>query len=136
VSTDTITNADVAVVRAGFDALAHGDVPAFAGMFAADATWNHRNQDRFGGIHDGVDGILAWLGESAQLTAGTLRVVPEAFLGDGQGRVGVLLRVQANRPDGRSFDDAQMVLFTLDGDRVRSVDQYVGDPAAVAAFWA
>jgi hypothetical protein len=29
-----------------------------------------------------------------------------------------------------------MLLFALDGDRVRSVDQFVGDPAAVTAFWA
>jgi hypothetical protein len=27
-------------------------------------------------------------------------------------------------------------LVTLDGGRVRSIDQFVGDPAAVAAFWA
>jgi hypothetical protein len=39
-------------------------------------------------------------------------------------------------PDGRSFDDQQILLFTLDGPRVRSVDQFVGDPPAVTAFWA
>jgi hypothetical protein len=39
-------------------------------------------------------------------------------------------------PDGRSFDTPQIVLFTLDGGRVRSIDQFVSDPAAVAAFWA
>jgi DNA-binding CsgD family transcriptional regulator len=31
---------------------------------------------------------------------------------------------------------SQILLFALDGDRVRSVDQFVGDPAAVTAFWA
>jgi hypothetical protein len=29
-----------------------------------------------------------------------------------------------------------VLLFVLEGDLVRSVDQYVGDPAAVTAFWA
>jgi hypothetical protein len=29
-----------------------------------------------------------------------------------------------------------VLLFVVDCDRVRSVDQYVGDPAAVTAFWA
>jgi hypothetical protein len=29
-----------------------------------------------------------------------------------------------------------MLLFRLDGDRVQSVDQFVGDPGAVTAFWA
>jgi ketosteroid isomerase-like protein len=57
-------------------------------------------------------------------------------MADGGGRVGVLVRVRATRPDGRSMDGPQIVLFTLDGGRVRSIGQFVGDPAAVAAFWA
>jgi hypothetical protein len=80
--------------------------------------------------------INAYLGESAELTGGTLRAVPQSLMADGAGRVSVLTRVSATRPDGRSFDDPQVVLFTLDGDRVRSVDQFLGDPRAVAAFLA
>ena len=135
-TTDTAAAADVTVVRAGFEAIAAGDLAAFADMFHADATWNHRNDDRLGGIHHGSDGIIAFVAESAQLTAGTLRVVPESFMADGDGRVSVLVRVSATRPDGRSFDNPQIVLFTVDSGRVRSADQFVGDPAAVAAFWA
>ena len=48
----------------------------------------------------------------------------------------MIVRVSGTRPDGRSFDDQQILLFVLDGDHVRSVDQYVGDPTAVTAFWA
>jgi ketosteroid isomerase-like protein len=55
---------------------------------------------------------------------------------DGHGRASVLVRLSATRPDGRSMDGPQIVLFSLDGGRVRSIDQFVGDPAAVAAFWA
>jgi ketosteroid isomerase-like protein len=135
-TTDTIAGTDIAVVRAGFEALAQGDLAAFADMFHADATWNHRNDDRHGGLHRGSDGITAFVAESAQLTAGTLRAVPQSFMADGQGRVAVPVRVSATRPDGRSFDDPQMLLFVVDGERVRSVDQFVGDPATVAAFWA
>jgi ketosteroid isomerase-like protein len=40
------------------------------------------------------------------------------------------------RPDGRRFDDPQMHLFRLRDGRVVQVDQYVGDPGAVKAFWA
>jgi ketosteroid isomerase-like protein len=136
-TTDTTAAAsDVAVVRGGFEAFAHGDIEAFAAMFHADATWNHRNDDRLGGIHRGPDGIVAFIAESGQLTAGTLRAVPEAFLADGAGHVAAPTRVSGTRPDGRSFDDAQVLLFAVDGDRVRTVDQYVGDPDAVTAFWA
>ena len=38
--------------------------------------------------------------------------------------------------DGRTFDDTQILLFTLEHGRVRHVDQFIGDPTAVTAFWA
>ena len=48
----------------------------------------------------------------------------------------VVVRVSATRPDGRTFSNPQILLFKVEGDRVRSVDQFVGDPSAVKAFWA
>ncbi|HKS98900.1 MAG TPA: nuclear transport factor 2 family protein [Rugosimonospora sp.] len=134
-TTQTTADTDIAAVRAGFEALARGDLAAFTDGFHPDATWNHRNEDRFGGVHHGSDGIVAFVTESMQLTAGTLRPLPTNFLADGQGRVSVLVHITASRPDGRSFDDRQVLVFTLDGERVRSVDQYVGEPRAVSAFW-
>ena len=53
--TATATDTDIAVVRAGFEALARGDAPAFGELFHADATWNHRNDDRLGGIKHGLE---------------------------------------------------------------------------------
>ena len=132
----TSAAADVDVVRAGFQAVAAGDMPGFAAMFHPDATWNHRNDDRLGGVKAGVDAIVGFLAESMELTAGTLRPVPENFLPDGAGRVAVLTRITGTRPDQRTFDDTQILLFTLDNGRVRTVDQFVGDPTAVTAFWA
>jgi ketosteroid isomerase-like protein len=134
--TQTTVDKDIAAVRAGFAAVANRDLAAFGDLFHADATWNHRNDDRLGGVHHGSDGIVAFLAESMQLTTGTLRPVPQTFMTDGEGHVVALMRVSGTRPDGRTFDDPQVLVFTLDGDRVRSVDQYIGDPAAVTAFWA
>jgi ketosteroid isomerase-like protein len=135
-TSQTVAHTDVAVVRSGLGALAKGDLAGFSDMFHADATWNHRNDDRLGGLHHGSDGIIAFVTESMQLTAGTLRPAPQSFMADGEGRVVVLVQVSGTRPDGRSFDNPQVLVCTLDGDRVRSVDQFVGDPGAVAAFWA
>jgi ketosteroid isomerase-like protein len=133
---NTATDTDVDVVRAVFEAFANADMAALGELLHPGATWNHRNDDRLGGVHHGSDGIMAYLAQSAQLTGGTLRAVPQSFMVGGQGRVSVLVQVSGTRPDGRSFDNPQIVLFTLDGDRVRSIDQFVGDPPAVAAFWA
>jgi len=134
-ATDTSAS-DIAAVRGGFEAFGRGDLAAFADAFHADATWNHRNPDRLGGVHHGSDGIVAFVTESAQLTAGTLRAVPTAVMADGAGRVAVPTRVSGTRPDGRAFDHQQVLLFTIEDGRVRSVDQYIGDPPAVTAFWA
>jgi len=132
--TTATTSTDV--VRAGFEAFGRGDLAAFAEQFEPDATWNHRNPDRLGGIHAGIDANIAFLEESGRSTAGTLRAVPTAMMADGDGHVCVLTRVSGTRPDGRTFDDAQVLVFTVEGERVRSVDQYIGDPPAVTAFWA
>lgn len=135
-SPTTTAAADVAVVRALFEAFARGDLATFGSMLQPDTTWNHRNDDRLGGIHHGPDGIMAFLHESAQLTAGTLRAVPEALMSDGEGRVAAIMRVSGQRPDGRSFDDRQVLLCVVTDDQVRSFDQFVGEPSAVTAFWA
>jgi ketosteroid isomerase-like protein len=132
----TVSASDVDNVRAGFAAVASGDMAGFAAMFHPDATWNHRNDDLLGGVKEGVEAIVGFLGESMELTAGTLRPVPLNFMPDGDGRVAVLTRVSGRRPDGRIFDDTQILLFLLEDGHVRSVDQFVGDPAAVTAFWA
>ena len=34
------------------------------------------------------------------------------------------------------MDGPQVVLVTVEGGRVRAIEQFVSDPAAVAAFWA
>jgi ketosteroid isomerase-like protein len=133
-TTSTLTDTDV--VRALFQTFADANLAALGDLLHADATWHHRNEDRLGGVHRGSDAIIAYLAQSAQLTAGTLRAVPQSVMADGQGRVCVLVRLAATRPDGRSMDGPQLVLVTLDDGRVRSIDQFVGDPAAVAAFWA
>jgi ketosteroid isomerase-like protein len=135
-STGTTALTDTDVVRAVFQAFADADLAALDGLLHADAAWYHRNDDPLGGIHHGSAAMIAYLTQSAQLSVGTLRAVPQSFMADGQGRVCVLVRLTAARPDGRTMDGPQLVLLTLDGGRVRSIDQFVGDPAAVAAFWA
>lgn len=126
----------LAAVRAFFDAMAKRDLNTVAGLFCDDATWNHRNQDRYEGIHQGRRAILDFIGDSVKLTGGTLRPVPVAFMPDDARLVAVLLRLEASRPDGRSSNDTQIVVFAVDDGCISTVDHFVGDPAALAAFWA
>ena len=80
-STPAIT--DVDVVRAVFGAFASGDLAALSDLLHADATWHHRNDDRLGGVYRGAEEIVAYLAESALLTAGTLDAEPQQVMGDG-----------------------------------------------------
>src|SRR3954471_24369796 len=102
-TTATAAGSDVAVVRGGFEAFGKGDMAAFAAMFAPDATWNHRNPDRLGGVHEGRDGIVAFIAESGRLTEGTLRAAPEAIMADGAGRVALLTPGNRAAPGGPAF---------------------------------
>ena len=132
----TAATTDVDVVRAVFGAFASGDLAALSDLLHADATWHHHNDDRFGGIHRGADAIIAYLTESALLTAGTLHAEPRSVMADGEGHVAVLVQLSASRPDGRTMDGPQVLLVTVEDGRVRAIEQFVGDPAAVATFWA
>jgi len=136
ITNPTAAQADVDVVRAGFEAVAAGDIMAFAAGFHADATWNHRNPDSLGGIKHGIDQIVGFLAASMEMTAGTLRPVPQLYLPNGAGHVAVLTRISGERPDGRTFDDTQILYFQLEDGKIRSVDQFIGDPPAVTEFWA
>jgi ketosteroid isomerase-like protein len=86
-------------------------------------------------VKSGIDAIVDFLTESTELTAGTLRPVPQLLMTD-DGHVAVLATISAPRPDGRTFSDTQVLFFTLQDARVRSVDQFIGDLAAVTSFWA
>ena len=130
------TAADVDVVGAVFGAFASGDLAALTDLLHPDATWHHHNDDRLGGIHRGSDAVIAYLTESALLTGGTLQAVPQSVMADGAGHVAVSVRLSARRPDGRSMDGPQVLLVAVEGGRVRAIEQFVGEPAAVAAFWA
>lgn len=133
---DTTVNSDTAVVQTMFEAFANGDLATFRDGFHPDATWNHRNPDRLGGVHAGIEQIMAFLAESGALTERTLRAVPDCVLADDAGHVAVRVTVSASRPDGRTFEDRQIMFFTLVDGRVATADQYIGDPPAVTAFWA
>ena len=78
----TATSTDVDVVRALFGTFASGDLAALADLLHADATWHHHNDDRLGGMHRGADAIIAYLTESALVTAGTLHAEPQSVMAD------------------------------------------------------
>jgi ketosteroid isomerase-like protein len=134
--TDTTIHAgDEAIVLSGYDAFAQGDMGRLRELFATDAVWTHRNGGRFAGPKHGFDAIAAFFAESGELAAGTLRAQPRTAVGR-DGTVAALVHMTGRRPDGRVLDDEQVHVFHLRDGRTAAVDQFVGDPSAVEAFWA
>ena len=131
---ETTTAAEATVLR-GFEAFASRDMDTLGVVFHPEVVWIHHNDDRFKGAMAGWPAVAAFFGESGELTAGTLRVEPHTTMASGD-LVTVLARVTATRPDGRRLDDQQVLLFRLQDGRTVQVDQYIGEPAAVEAFWA
>jgi ketosteroid isomerase-like protein len=123
-----------ATVLAGYDAFGRGDMEALERLFLPDCAWTHRNAGRLGGTKHGFAAVLAFFADSVQASAGTLRVEPRSTLGR-DSTVAVFVHMSGTRPDGRVLDDDQVHVFHLDGDRTARVDQYIGDPAGVEAFW-
>jgi ketosteroid isomerase-like protein len=126
------------LVRTGYEAFGRGDMATLGEVFAPDSVWRHLNDDRFSEPLVGFDAIAAFFAESVQLTGGTLRVSPTRWLVDDQAdTVAVIVHMDGRRPDGRVLDDDQVHVFRLGPNgRVASVDQYIGQPDAVTAFWA
>jgi ketosteroid isomerase-like protein len=131
---ETTTDAEATVLR-GFAAFASHDMDTLGVVFNPEVVWTHHNDDRFKGAKAGWPAVAAFFGESGELTAGTLQVEPQTTMAAGD-LVTVLARVTATRPDGRRLDDQQVLLFRLEDGRTVQVDQYIGEPAAVEAFWA
>jgi uncharacterized protein len=131
---ETQTAAETTVLR-GYQAFATADMETLSELFDPNIVWTHHNDDRFGGAKAGWPAVAQYFAESAELTAGNLEARVESTTASGE-LVAVAARMIGTRPDGRRFDDPQMHLFRLRSGRVVQVDQYVGDPAAVEAFWA
>lgn len=132
----TVTDS-IVLVRSGYELFGRGAISELAKLFHPDATWEHHNAGRMGGTRVGFGPITDFFAEAERLSDGTLQADPIRFMSDGaEDIVAVLVRVTGRRMDGRELDDIQVHVFKLRDRRVEMVDQYIGDPPGVEAFWA
>ena len=124
---------NIELVRDGYEAFGRGDLETVQRLFAPDAVWRVQRLGLLSGDHEGWPAVAAFFVETMQLTAGTFRVTPIDIMAS-ETRVAVYARSTASR-DGRSLDDLQIHLFTLEGEVVAEVRQFVGDADATQEFW-
>lgn len=128
------TEADVAVVRRFFAAVAAGDLPAAGGCFREDAIWHLPGTSRIAGTHRGWpairDDFLAKLGP---LSGGTFRakVLDVAVGAEYIVSIGTVTADHA----GRRLDVTVCQLMRIQDGKILEVRGHYSDQAALDAFW-
>jgi ketosteroid isomerase-like protein len=69
-------------MRAGYEAFGKGDLDTLREQWAPDIVWHEGGHTDLAGTYQGVDAVFGYFGRLLELTEGSLRVEPRAFLAD------------------------------------------------------
>ena len=127
--------ANAALVRRIMEAFANKEGFALRDCFAEHAVWRVPGSGVMAGTYRGRSEIFRFLARLPKLTGGTYRsTFLDALASETRGAG--LYRARGERPDGRSLDLDQLLLFTIADGVVTEVLALPSDPAAFEAFWA
>ena len=124
-------------VRRSYEAMISGDVATLMAQFAQDCAW-HEAGGRdvpHSGVHQGPIEIMTMLGNLSVLTEGTGKFDLEDLFSDGAGHVVAVHRATARRPDGRTIDAREAMVFYVEDGLIRSVRNCYDDLSKGIAFW-
>jgi uncharacterized protein len=127
---------DITVVKQGYEAFNSADIETLSTLIAEDAVQHMPDgANRFSGDHKGRDEILAMYGTFAEITGGTFRATPKLFCTDGRGTVVVQHDYEGTR-DGKKVDQANALVFRVDGGKIVELTDTTSDIDAYNATWA
>ena len=125
--------AHAAIMRAGYEAFARGDLAAASSSFDPAITWRLYGTGRIAGEYKGIDQVQAFLKQLVVLSGGTFRMeLLDVLASDDEAAVN--LQAHAERP-GRTYASHQVHLFRFRDERVVEVWQFASDTNESAAFW-
>ena len=125
---------NAAIVTDAYDAFARGDIPAVLGLLADDVTWHVPGRSPLSGEYKGHNGVLEFFSRCQELSNGTLRVVADEVLADGE-RVVVLSTVSAER-HGQYWSSPEVHAWRLTDGRATEFREFQGDQQSEDEFWA
>jgi len=73
---------NVARMREGYEAFAKGDLDTMRQQWTDDIVWHEGGHTDLAGTYEGPEAVFAFFGRLFDLTEGSLRVEPHAFLAD------------------------------------------------------
>jgi ketosteroid isomerase-like protein len=132
--TTNVEQENIAAVRRGFEAFSAQDMGTLTQLFREDATWNAVPTGVLGATRTGRNDIFSMFAILGQETQGQFKVVPSTFAASGD-QVFVRATATGTR-NGKTIESDEVLVFTLVDGQVKSVQFFMFDHEANAAFWA
>jgi uncharacterized protein len=127
------TNENATLIRNAYAAFATGDIPAVLATLTEDVTWHVPGRSPISGDFKGHDGVLEFFGRCQELSGGTLRVVADEVLAEGD-RVVVLATVSAER-NAQAWSSPEVHAWRVVDGRASEFVEFQGDQETEDAFW-
>ena len=122
-------------VRQGYDAFGRGDMDTLRSLMTPDVVQSVPGDTPVSGEHRGVDAVLGYYAELAEMTGGTLSADLQSVKDDGPDKVLAVHRLSAQR-NGKSYDEVEKLHFTLPAGKISRLDEEHPDLAKFDAFFA
>lgn len=125
------------VVRRCYEAIAARDLGSFVGVLAPECIMHEAGDGvvPHAGAYRGKAEIAGVFRRLSELSGGSGRFELQHLFSNGAGQVISIHRNLGSRPDGRSLDTQEALLFTVEDGLVTSVRNFYDDFDDVAAFW-
>jgi uncharacterized protein len=128
----TVREENVATLRRGYEAFARKDLGTIRETFASDCVW-YTPGIVFDPEYKGMERSLEYLSKLIELSGGTFKAEPEAFLADDE-HVVVIERVTGTR-SGKTLDSRVVHVYRLRDGKVAEVTEYQSEPKKTEPFW-
>ena len=122
------------LVRRGYAAFSAGDMDTLQGLFRPDIVHSVPGTSKIAGDHKGTADVLALYGDLFSLSEGTMSVELEDVLSDGGDRVIAIHAAKASR-NGATRTSRDCLLFTLEGGKIVSIQDFFADLDGEDEFW-
>ena len=124
-------------VRGCYEALDRRDLGAFMALLDDDCVMYEAGGADIihSGVYQGLSEIAGVFQRLSQLSEGSGRFELQDLFSDGAGAVVSVHRNLARRPDGRTLDTREALLFQVQDGKVKSVRNFYDDMSAVGRFW-
>jgi ketosteroid isomerase-like protein len=125
--------ANAALIQAGYDAFARGDVQGALAGFAPDIFWHVPGRGPLSRDYRGHAEVLGFFAHFMELSNGTFRIRIDDILAKGDQVV--VLCTESARRGNRDWSSAQVHLWTVKEGRATAFRQFQGDQQSEDEFW-